>query len=129
MLVWTDSFSDTMSPSVPHAAVTVLRAAGFEVLVSDHGACCGLTWITTGPLDGARSRLRHLLEVLGPFAVNGIPIVGLEPSCTGVLRSDLLELLPDDPRAAAVARETRTTAELLTAPSPVGPGDSCRLPH
>lgn len=123
VLLWTDSFSDALAPDVPVAAVRVLRAAGYDVLVPDHGACCGLTWITTGQLDGAKDRLRHLLEVLGPFAVNGIPIVGLEPSCTAVLRSDLLDLLPDDPRAAAVAEATRTLAELLTAPAPVGPGD------
>ena len=66
--------------------------------------------------------------MLGPFAVNGIPIVGLEPSCTAVLRSDLLDLLPDDPRAVAVARETRTLAELLTSPAPIGPGDRWQVP-
>ena len=128
VLLWTDSFSDALSPSVAQAAVTVLRDAGYEVLVPDHQACCGLTWISTGQLDGAKKQLTHLLEVLGPFAVNGIPIVGLEPSCTAVLRSDLLDLLPDDPRAAAVARETRTLAELLTAPAPIGPGDRWQVP-
>ncbi|NKY23561.1 FAD-binding and (Fe-S)-binding domain-containing protein [Cellulomonas denverensis] len=128
VLLWTDSFSDSLAPSVPAAAVRVLRAAGYEVIVPDHDACCGLTWISTGQLDGARDRLRHLLEVLGPYAVNGIPIVGLEPSCTAVLRSDLLDLLPDDPRAVAVSRATHTLAELLTAPAPVGPGDRWQLP-
>jgi Fe-S oxidoreductase len=60
--------------------------------------------------------------------VNGIPIVGLEPSCTAVLRSDLLDLLPGDPRAVAVSRATRTLAELLMAPAPVGPGERWTLP-
>ena len=128
VLLWTDSFSDTLAPSVAHAAVAVLRDAGYEVLVPDHDACCGLTWISTGQLDGAKHQLGHLLEVLGPFAVNGIPIVGLEPSCTAVLRSDLVDLLPDDPRAVAVSRATRTLAELLTAPAPVGPGDRWQVP-
>lgn len=128
VLLWTDSFSDALAPSIPVAAVTVLRAAGYDVLVPEHDACCGLTWISTGQLDGARKRLTHLLEVLGPYAVNGVPIVGLEPSCTAVLRSDLLDLLPDDPRAVAVARATRTLAELLTAPAPVGPGDRWEVP-
>lgn len=128
VLLWTDSFSDGLAPSVAQAAVRVLRAAGYEVVVPDDEACCGLTWITTGQLDGARDRLTHLLGVLGPYAVNGIPIVGLEPSCTAVLRSDLLDLLPDDPRAVAVARETRTLAELLTAPAPIGPRERWQLP-
>ncbi|PZR51680.1 FAD-binding oxidoreductase [Xylanimonas oleitrophica] len=116
VVLWTDSFSDALSPSVPQAAVKVLRAAGYDVVVPDQEACCGLTWISTGQLDGARRRLEKLLGVLGPYAVNGIPILGLEPSCTAVLRSDLLDLFPDDPRAAAVAAATRTLAELLTEP-------------
>lgn len=128
VVLWTDSFSDTLAPSVAQAAVAVLTAAGYEVLVPQDDACCGLTWISTGQLDGAKKQLTHLLGVLGPFAVNGIPIVGLEPSCTAVLRSDLRDLLPDDPRAVAVARETRTLAELLTAPAPIGPGDRWQVP-
>lgn len=128
VVLWTDSFSDTLAPSVAQAAVAVLTDAGYEVLIPQDGACCGLTWISTGQLDGARKQLTRLLGVLGPFAVNGIPIVGLEPSCTAVLRSDLLDLLPDDPRAVAVARETRTLAELLTAPAPIGPGDRWQVP-
>jgi Fe-S oxidoreductase len=128
VVLWADSFSDTLAPSVARAAVAVLTDAGYEVLVPQDDACCGLTWITTGQLDGAKRQLRHLLGVLAPFAVNGIPIVGLEPSCTAVLRSDLLDLLPDDPRAVAVARETRTLAELLTAPTPIGPGDRWQVP-
>ncbi|WP_407344691.1 FAD-binding and (Fe-S)-binding domain-containing protein [Pengzhenrongella phosphoraccumulans] len=121
VVLWVDSFSDALDPVVPQAALRVLRAAGYDVIVPDEQACCGLTWISTGQLDGARRKLTHLLGVLGPYAVNGIPIVGLEPSCTAVLRSDLLDLVPDDPRAVAVARATRTLAELLTAPAPIGP--------
>ncbi|BDZ42583.1 hypothetical protein GCM10025865_18820 [Paraoerskovia sediminicola] len=116
VVLWTDSFSDAFDPGVPQAAVTVLRAAGYDVVVPDEQACCGLTWISTGQLDGARKRLGDLLSVLGPYAVNGIPIVGLEPSCTAVLRSDLLDLFPDDPRAKAVAGATHTLAQLLTGP-------------
>src|SRR5699024_2151182 len=74
------SFSDSLALSVPQAALTELQAAGYDVIVPDQEACCGLTWISTGQLDGARRRLEALLGVLGPFAVNGIPIVGLEPS-------------------------------------------------
>jgi Fe-S oxidoreductase len=120
VVLWSDSFSDGFDPDVPRAMITVLRDAGYEVIVPDQPACCGLTWISTGQLDGARARLTDLLAVLGPYAVNGIPIVGVEPSCTAVLRSDLLDLLPDDPRAVAVAHATRTLAELLTSPATVG---------
>lgn len=123
VVLWADSFSDGFDPDVPQAVVDVLRGAGYRVIVPEQDACCGLTWISTGQLGGARHRLSHLLEVLGPFAVNGVPIVGVEPSCTAVLRSDLLELLPDDPRAVAVAAATRTLAEVLRADEDWTPPD------
>ena len=41
-----------------------------------------------------------------------MPVVGLEPSCLAVLRSDAVELL-DDPRAVDVARGVFTLSELL----------------
>lgn len=113
-MLWTDSFSDALAPAVPKAALKVLTTAGYNVVIPEDEACCGLTWITTGQLDGAKKQLSNLLDVLGPFAVNGIPIVGLEPSCTAVLRSDLVDLFPNDPRAHAVAAATNTMAELLT---------------
>ena len=124
VVLWTDSFSDTLAPGVPEAAVTVLLAAGYDVVVPENEACCGLTWISTGQLDGAKKKLSQLLDVLGPFAVNGIPIVGLEPSCTAVLRSDLTDLFPDDPRAQAVSTATHTLAELLTSPETAPGPDS-----
>ncbi len=128
VVLWADSFSDALDPAVPQAAAKVLLAAGYDVIIPEQSACCGLTWISTGQLTGARKQLENLLDVLGPFAVNGIPIVGLEPSCTAVLRSDLLELIPDDPRAVAVARTTHTLSELLTAAAPVGPGENWQMP-
>lgn len=117
VVLWTDSFSDGIAPNVPIAAVKVLESAGYRVIIPDEVACCGLTWISTGQLDGARRRMENLMRVLGPYAVNGIPIMGLEPSCTAVLRSDLVDLFPDDPRAKAIAAATHTFAELLTDPA------------
>lgn len=118
--LWVDSFSNSFSPGIPGAAIQVLEDAGYEVIVPDRNACCGLTWISTGQLRSAKVRLRRLLDVLAPYAVDGVPIVGLEPSCTAVLRSDLVDLLPDDPRANLVAAATRTLAEMLTGLSPAG---------
>ncbi|MDR3360799.1 MAG: 4Fe-4S dicluster domain-containing protein, partial [Bifidobacteriaceae bacterium] len=115
VVVWGDSFSSKLAPGVGQAVARVLAAAGHTVHIAPEGVCCGLTWITTGQLGGAKRRLRSLLDVLGPFAVNGVPIVGVEPSCLAALRSDLPDLLATDPRAAVVARATKTLAEVLTA--------------
>lgn len=113
-LVWADSFSQTLDDTGARAVVDVLEANGFAPIVAPD-ACCGLTWITTGQLTGAKKHLSSLLGVLAPFAASGIPIVGVEPSCTAVLRDDLLDLLPEDPRSALVSGATRTLAEVLSA--------------
>jgi FAD/FMN-containing dehydrogenase/Fe-S oxidoreductase len=113
VLLWVDTFTDHFTPEVGWAAVRVLEAAGYSVQVTRAPVCCGLTWISTGQLDGARRQLRRTLRALEEAVRAGTPIVGLEPSCTAVLRGEITGLLPGDPRATAVRASTRTLAELL----------------
>jgi FAD/FMN-containing dehydrogenase/Fe-S oxidoreductase len=113
VLLWVDTFTNAFAPQVGQAAVEVLEAAGYQVAVTGRNVCCGLTWISTGQLDGAKRQLRRTLGELGPALDAGIPIVGLEPSCTAALRSDAAELLPNDPRAQALPAAVKTLAELL----------------
>jgi FAD/FMN-containing dehydrogenase/Fe-S oxidoreductase len=111
--LWVDSFTDHFAPEVASAAVRVLEAAGYRVQVPGADTCCGLTWITTGQLDAARTILARTVAALTPLVDAGIPVVGVEPSCTAVLRGDAVELV-GGPGAERVARGTRTLAELLT---------------
>ena len=115
VVIWVDSFSDMLEGSDLSAVVTVLAEAGYRPRVLADNVCCGLTWITTGQLDGARRRLRAGLDVLAPLSDASVPVVGLEPSCTTVWRDDALRLLPDDPRVHRVARNMHTVAEMLEA--------------
>jgi Fe-S oxidoreductase len=111
VVLWPDTFTNHLDPGVGDAAVLVLEAAGFDVAVPRDEVCCGLTWHTTGQLDGAR---RVLLATLAARGLDGEePVVVLEPSCATMLRRDLVGLLPDDPRAHALARRVTTLAELL----------------
>ncbi len=111
--LWVDSFTDHFAPEAATAVVTVLERAGYRVVVPPADTCCALTWITTGQLDAARRILRSTLTTLAGYADAGMPIVGVEPSCTAVLRGEAAELV-DDPVTERVARATRTLAELLT---------------
>ncbi|MET8152897.1 FAD-binding and (Fe-S)-binding domain-containing protein [Actinoplanes sp. NPDC049668] len=113
VVLFADSFSDAFSPEVAEATVRVLRAAGYEPRLPSGSVCCGLTWITTGQLDSARKILSRTVAALAADARDGVPIVGIEPSCTAVLRSDVHELLPGDADAALVAGAVHTLAELL----------------
>ncbi|WP_323959583.1 FAD-binding protein [Arthrobacter sp. JZ12] len=112
VLLWADSFTNYFTPEVGKAAVRVLEDAGYSVVVPEKPVCCGLTWISTGQLDTARKKLRESVQILQEYVDQGIPVVGLEPSCTGVVRSDAVELL-SRAEAGGVAGGTFTLAELL----------------
>ncbi|MFH9294058.1 FAD-binding and (Fe-S)-binding domain-containing protein [Streptomyces sp. NPDC017520] len=110
--LWADTFTEHLSPQVGRAAVRVLEeATGRTVLPPPRGLCCGLTYVSTGQLDAARRVMRRTLDRLR--LPPGHPLVVLEPSCAATLRTDLPELLPDDPRAAELAAAVRTFAQYL----------------
>lgn len=142
VVLWPDTFTEHLSPSVGRAAVRVLEAAGLRVAlpptlrttgrVGDartrsaltlltarrSRVCCGLTYISTGQLDRARTVLRRTLDLLEPVLATDAPLVVLEPSCAAALRTDAPELLHDDPRAARLAARVLTFAEALEQHAP-----------
>ena len=76
--------------------------------------CCGLTWISTGQLATAKRQLRRTVRALAPHVQAGGLVVGLEPSCTTVFRSDAPDLLHGNQDVARLRDHTVTLAELLT---------------
>jgi Fe-S oxidoreductase len=111
--IWADSFTDHFFTRSGHAAIRYLEAQGLRVRVISDKACCGLTWITTGQLDQARSIMERTVRTLAPYVASGVPVVGLEPSCLATLRSDAVELSAL-PEARTVAGGMLTFAELVT---------------
>ncbi len=110
--IWADSFTDHFFPGSAHAAIQFLEFAGLTARVISEDACCGLTWVTTGQLDQARSIMERTVSTLAPYVASGVPVVGLEPSCLATLRSDAVELT-DSEHALTVADGVLTFAELL----------------
>lgn len=113
VVLWPDTFTNHFDPRIARATVRVLEAAGFQVAVPTTALCCGLTWISTGQLSTARHVLLRTLRLLRPWLEAGSPIVGMEPSCAAVFRSDTRELLPQDEDAARLRSQLRTLAEIL----------------
>ena len=107
-----DSFTSYTEPEIGRAAIELLEMAGWEVRLAGD-VCCGRALLSKGLLDDAWVRQRELVARLGPAAVDGIPIVGCEPSCVFTLRDELPQLARGDARAVAVAREARMVEELL----------------
>ncbi|SFE41829.1 FAD/FMN-containing dehydrogenase [Actinopolyspora alba] len=118
VVLWPDTFTNHFEPHIARAAVRVLEAAGFRVAVPTEPVCCGLTWISTGQLGIAGRVLRRTLRVLRPWIEAGTPVVGIEPSCTAVFRSDTRDLFPHDEEAARVRAHFLTLAEALTDHAP-----------
>lgn len=117
MVLWPDTFTNYLSPEVGQAAVRVLEDAGLEVVLPNGSVCCGLTWVSTGQLDVARTVLKRTLKVLAPELAAGTPVIGLEPSCIAMLRHDGPDLV-DDPLMAQLGKATRTLGEALAELAP-----------
>jgi FAD/FMN-containing dehydrogenase/Fe-S oxidoreductase len=113
VLLWPDTFNNHFHPNTAKAAVEVLEAAGFQVIVPRANLCCGRPLYDHGMLDRAQSLLLQILDELSPEIEAGIPIVGLEPSCVAVFRDELLNLFPHDARAQALSRQTFLLSEFL----------------
>ena len=113
VLVWVDSFSDCFESNNFTAVVKVLVELGWEPRVLSRPACCGLSWISTGQLDGARREITRAAAELAPWAERGIPIVGVEPSCTAVWSGDAHELVPGDPNVQSLKGKVLTLAQFL----------------
>ncbi|MFJ8717819.1 FAD-binding and (Fe-S)-binding domain-containing protein [Streptomyces violaceus] len=144
VVLWPDTFTEHLSPAVGQAAVRVLEAAGLRVglpptlrlvrppvgdgrtvamdplsVLRGRGrVCCGLTYVSTGQLDRARAVMRRTLDLMEPVLETDAPVVVLEPSCAAALRTDVPELLHDDPRAARLAAKVLTFAETLERHAP-----------
>lgn len=116
LTLWPDTFTNHLAPEVGQAAVRVLEDAGLGVELPPGRVCCGLTYVSTGQLGAARKVMRRTLDVVDGRGTG--PVVVLEPSCAATLRTDLPELLPDDPRAARLAASVRTFAEALETLAP-----------
>lgn len=84
--VWADTFTDYFRTGPGLAALAYLEACGVRVGVIGEAACCGLTWHSTGQLDAARRITGKTAATLAPYRESGVPVLGMEPSCTASLR-------------------------------------------
>lgn len=100
-------------PRIGRAAVRVLEANGFEVIIPPQN-CCGLPLLSNGEFVAARryhtSNVNHLVE----YARRGIPIIGTSTSCTLTLKEEAPELLDmHDENTLIVAQNTFDFNEFL----------------
>lgn len=112
VVLFPDTFTDYNEPGVGQAAVRVLEAAGYQVILPARRVCCGRPLISKGLLGQLQGLVQQQLDALTPYAAAGIPIIGLEPSCILTFRDELPDLV-DDSRAATLAQQTFLFDEFL----------------
>lgn len=97
VILWDDTFVRYHEPHIGKAAVAVLEAAGFEVVLIGNRACCGRPAFSQGNLERAARLGRLNLELLkiDRESTQGAPILFLEPSCYTMFASDYRELRLD----------------------------------
>ncbi len=112
VLLLVDTFTEYYYPAIGRSAVRLLEAAGCEVaLVSTR--CCGRPMISNGMLRQAKALAAANVATLRPYAERGLPLVGLEPSCTITFKDEYPDLVPGE-AAEIVARQTFMIEEFLT---------------
>jgi Fe-S oxidoreductase len=104
VVLFNDTFMNYNYPQIGKAAVELLEAAGFQVILAN-ARCCGRPMISKGLLDEAAACARYNVDLLFPYADQGVSIVGCEPSCLLTLKDEYPELLKDD-RSRKVAEHS-----------------------
>jgi Fe-S oxidoreductase len=124
VVLFVDTFTTYFEPENARAALKVLTAAGYNVIVPapvDRGRplCCGRTFLAEGLVEEAKAEARRMFAALGPYVARGVPIVGLEPSCLFSLKDEFLAMLPGSD-AEALAANAFMFEEFLAAEAKAG---------
>jgi FAD/FMN-containing dehydrogenase/Fe-S oxidoreductase len=118
VILWADTFNNHFTPSVAKAAVEVLEEAGYRVCVTRRTLCCGRPLYDYGMLDAARGLLLEILDTLRTPIREGVPVIGLEPSCITVFREEMPNLLYGDEDAVRLQRQSFLLSEFLREKAP-----------
>lgn len=113
VVLWADTFNNYFLPEAAQAAVEVLEAAGYQVIVPRQSLCCGRPLYDFGMLDLAKRLLRQILQALRSEIAQGVAVVGLEPSCVSVFRDEMPNLLPNDQDAMRLSEQSFLLGEFL----------------
>ncbi len=108
-----DTWATYYHPEIGKAAVKVLEAAGFEVILVENRVCCGRPMLSKGMIDPARESAFKNVSTLAPYALESIPIVGTEPSCILTFRDEYLDLLPNNENARVLSENSYVLDEFL----------------
>lgn len=104
VVLFNDTYTNTMEPRIGVAALDLLEGCGYRVLLANAG-CCQRPRLSKGLVREAKKLGTMTLRNLDAFAQQGYPILCLEPSCASALRDDLPDLADDIELGQRVAKQ------------------------
>ncbi len=113
IILWPDTFNNYFLPETLVSAAEFLSGIGYEVIIPQKTLCCGRPLYDFGMLRTAKKLLKEILSTLREEIREGIPVVGLEPSCVATFRDELKNLFPFDENAKRLSKQTYLLSEFL----------------
>lgn len=109
VILFLDTYTEFNHPEIGYAVLKVLDRMGESVLIPPW-TCCGRPLISKGFLNKAKKQATKVVETFLPYAKQGLPIVGLEPSCIFTILDDYPDLLrgPDAKTLATACMSLET---------------------
>ncbi len=116
VVLFNDTYTEFNEPEIGIAAVKILEALGYQVLVPPW-KCCGRPLISKGLLKEAQQHMCEVVQTFAEYAKQGFPIIGLEPSCILTVKDDFQNLLKgvntDPAHLEAIIQAATTLDEFL----------------
>ncbi|MBQ9407525.1 MAG: anaerobic glycerol-3-phosphate dehydrogenase subunit C, partial [Desulfovibrio sp.] len=95
VLLFPGCYIDVYDPQTGLDMVWALNRAGYDVIVPDELACCGLPLVANGFWRHARANAERNLRALAPWRDANVPLITACPSCALLFNADLPEYFPD----------------------------------
>ena len=112
VVLFVTCFANNNRPSIGHATVRLLRAAGVGVEAC-FPACCGMPQLESGLVGEVALSAKKISEQLLPYVEQGCKVVALTPSCALMLRQEWPLLLPEDASVRRVSEAAVDASECI----------------
>jgi len=117
VVLFADTFNRYFERENIDAACAVLETAGYRVHFAapadgNRPLCCGRTFLSIGKTEEARREAERTLAALTPLVEQGMPVIGLEPSCLFGFHDEIPALIKTE-ASSQVAKNTFLFEEFL----------------
>ncbi len=107
-----DTYLEYNYPQIGKALVKISQKSGLDLIILKEKVDSGRPAYSKGFLKKAQTLARRNIEALAPYAEQGIPIIGCEPSVMAMLKKEYCDLVPGS-TAEQIAKQTMLAEDFL----------------